>query len=149
MDDVIRPFQAARRRSLHKEARRLDSHLEIDTSEASASDLHDTTANEDDDGDVSEPTGRDGKRKRCRMQSPEPTRRSSRRRINPGVSYNMKVHPQDSDLNRIWACDGSKSSPSNIPTDNDQLGLIAEGGPVGDFDVTHQSLSRHIPQGKL
>jgi len=28
------------------------------------------------------------------------------------VSYNMKIHPQDSDLKRAYAYDGSKSSPS-------------------------------------
>lgn len=150
MDDVIRPSQAAKRRSLHKEGRLRQEHSDDDDSEDSASDVGDMIGNGDDDTDIdSEPSARGKKRKRSRSQTPEPTRRSSRRRTKPKVSYNMKVHPQDSDLNRIWACDGSKSSPSSArPTGNRELARDAEQCLVKDSDDATQSFRGHEPEGK-
>ncbi|KAF1928013.1 uncharacterized protein M421DRAFT_166393 [Didymella exigua CBS 183.55] len=111
MDDVIRPSQAAKRRSLHGERPPLGSGVDGDGSEESGSDVGSMAGDDDSDGEESQPT-RGRKRKRVRTLTSEPTRRSSRRRTNPKVSYNMNIHPQDSDLKRVWACDGSKSSPS-------------------------------------
>ena len=112
MDDIIRPSQAAKRRSLHGERLTLGDGSYDEASEDSGSDMGSMVGDEySDDEEPPRPT-RGRKRKRSRSQTPEPTRRSSRRRTKPKVSYNMKIHPQDSDLKRIWACDGSKSSPS-------------------------------------
>ncbi|UPX18948.1 uncharacterized protein EKO05_0009228 [Ascochyta rabiei] len=113
MDDFIRPSQAAKRRSLHGEAVVLSSNSDT-SSEQSGSDVGSIAGDEDSDEGGSQPPtrGRQGKRKRSRSRTPEPTRRSSRRKAMPKVSYNMRIHPQDSDLARVYACDGSRSSPS-------------------------------------
>jgi hypothetical protein len=111
LDEVIRPSQAAKRRTLHGEQPLLGSGSDGETSEESASVFGSMAEDEDSDPGESQPT-RDRKRKRARSLTPGPTRRSSRRRSKPKTSYNMNIHPQDSDLKRVWACDGPQSSPS-------------------------------------
>jgi hypothetical protein len=111
LDDAIRPSQAAKRRTLHGEQPLLWSGLDGETSEGSASDVGSMIGDEDRDAEEPQRT-RNRKRKRARSLTLEPTRRSSRRRSKPKTSYNTNIHPQDSDLKRVWACDGSKSSPS-------------------------------------
>ena len=111
LDDVIRPSQAAKRRTLHGENPVTGIGSDCGTSEDSASDIRGMVCDEDSDDEEPQPT-RNRERKRARSLTPEPTRRSSRRRSKPKTSYNMNMHPQDSDLKRVWACDGSKSSPS-------------------------------------
>jgi hypothetical protein len=112
MDDYIRPSQAAKRRSLHGEKTALPDNSSA--SFDSVSDVGSMVGDGDSDDEDSQPPTRGRKRKRkrrTRSRTPEPTRRSSRRRTNPKVSYDMKIHPQDSDLARVYACDGSTSSP--------------------------------------
>lgn len=109
MDDFIRPSQAAKRRSLHGERPALADDSNASSPEDSGSDVGSMVGDEDSDDDNGSQPPR--KRKRPKSRTPEPTRRSSRRKANPKVSYNMQIHPQDSDLQRVYACDGSKSSP--------------------------------------
>lgn len=113
MDDAIRPSQASKRRILHGERPVLLKDSDASSSEYSGSDTGVVTYEEysEEDEESQQPT-RGRKRKRSRSRSLEPTRRSSRRRTQPKMSYNMKIHPQDSDLQRAYGCDGSKSSPS-------------------------------------
>lgn len=111
MDDFIRPSQAAKRRSLHGERPTPGNSFTDDASEGSGSDVGSILCDESSDGE-SQPHMRGRKRKRSRSEVPEPTRRSSRRRTQPKMSYDMSIHPQDSDLRRVGACDGSNSSPS-------------------------------------
>lgn len=114
MDDIIRPSQAAKRRSLHGEKALPPD--DSDGSDASSSnrtssDVGSMVGDEESDDDEPQPSKQRQKRKRPESRTPEPTRRSSRRRVSPKMSYNMKIHPQDSDLRRVYACDGSRSSP--------------------------------------
>jgi len=113
LDDIIRPSQAAKRRTLHGEQPLLGSGSDGEISEVSVSDVGSMAGADGSDDEESQPT-RNRKRKRAGSLPPEPTRRSSRRRSKPKTSYNMNIHPQDSDLKRVWACGGSKSSP--LPT---------------------------------
>lgn len=110
LDDIIRPSQAAKRRSLHGEESTRPNYSDGSASEDSGFDVGSGDENSGDE--EPRPSTRGHKRRRLMSQAPEPTRRSSRRRTKPNVSYNMKIHPQDSDLRRVGACDGSKSSPS-------------------------------------
>ncbi|KAH3909726.1 hypothetical protein HBH56_160210 [Parastagonospora nodorum] len=93
MDDSIRPSLAAKRRSLHGEPKTFSA----ESSEASLA--HDeSNKDEFDAGERAGPTKKGAKRKRCCSQEAQPTRRSSRKSVNSGISYNMSVHPQDRDL---------------------------------------------------
>lgn len=112
MDDVVRPSQAAKRRSFHGEQPLLWSDSDNDEFQESDSDDGSVAGDDASEDEESQQAMRGRKRKRSRSRIPERARRSSRRRTKPKVSYNMKIHPQDSDLQRVWACDGSKSSPS-------------------------------------
>ncbi|KAJ8113002.1 hypothetical protein OPT61_g4765 [Boeremia exigua] len=112
LDDFIRPSHAAKRRSLHGEEPAISNSRDDELSEDSGSEAESMAGNTDsDEEDLQPPTG-SRKRKRSESRASNPTRRSSRRKTNPKVSYNMKIHPQDSDLDRVCACDGSNSSPS-------------------------------------
>jgi hypothetical protein len=93
MDDSIRPSQAAKRRSLHGEPKTFSD----ESSEASLA-HHESNKDESDAGERAEPTKKGAKRIRCCSQEAQPTRRSSRKSVNSGISYNMSVHPQDRDL---------------------------------------------------
>lgn len=111
LDDVIRPSHAAKRRIIHGEQPLMASGSNGETPEELGSDVGSAAGDEDgDDGDLQPTPIR--KRKRARPLTSKPIRHSSHRRSKPKTSYNMKLHPQDSDLKRVWACDGSKSSPS-------------------------------------
>lgn len=122
MDDFIRPSQASRRRTLHGERPVQTGNLDASSFESSGSEMGSTVCDDDSDDEDSQPPARGRKRKRSKSRSQEPTRRSSRRRTKPKVSYNMKIHPQDSDLRRVYACDGSKSSPS--PNKQEELSAV-------------------------
>lgn len=129
MDDIVRPSQAAKRRSLHGEQPRLWSGSDGEVSQELHSDVESVAGDEYSHDKESQQPMQGRKRKRSRSRHPEPTRRLSRRRTNPKVSYNMKIHPQDSDLERIWAWDESKipSSPTEqvvehpMPQDPEEL----------------------------
>ncbi|KAJ4317215.1 hypothetical protein N0V94_005066 [Neodidymelliopsis sp. IMI 364377] len=112
MDDVIRPSQAAKRRSLHGEGPPPLQDSDVSSFEDSDCDSGSMVGDEDTDDDEPQSSKQSRKRKRSGSPAPAPTRRSSRKKTSPKVSYNMKIHPQDSDLRRVYACDGSKSSPS-------------------------------------
>jgi hypothetical protein len=97
MDDIIRPTQAAKRRSAHGKVELVS---DDDSTEASVPADSDTDSESDtkEEKQKSKPTKRGRKRARSLSPSPEPTRRSSRRTTTPRISYNMSVHPQDRDL---------------------------------------------------
>ncbi|KAF3003606.1 hypothetical protein E8E13_007198 [Curvularia kusanoi] len=136
MDDFIRPSQAAKRRSLHGESPLLDDHSEDDASEVSSSDGGSKDDDQESDSEDSRPPTRGRKRKRSPLQTPEPTRRSSRRRTEPKMSYDMKIHPQDSDLRQIGACDGCNSSPdSKKPESARRSKAIEKGGPATGVEL--------------
>ncbi|KAF2631114.1 hypothetical protein BU25DRAFT_481583 [Macroventuria anomochaeta] len=141
MDDVIRPSQAAKRRTLHGEKPALVDDLDAFSLEDSRSDIGSIVGDEDSDDEEPQPPTRGRKRKRSTSRTPEPTRRSSRRRTNPKVSYNMKIHPQDSDLKRVYACDGSKSSPSPTKQVNSSKNSSpSKKGSLEDFEQACRSL---------
>jgi hypothetical protein len=149
MDDIIRPSQAAKRRSLHGEGPLLDDRSESDTSEDSASNAESIDGDQESDDDDSQPPARGRKRKRSLSRTPEPTRRSSRRRTTPMVSYNMRIHPQDSDLRQIGACDGSNSSPaSNKPADYPGPRAVETDGPSTGLKELHQLMLANETDGK-
>ncbi|XPS99651.1 hypothetical protein M3J09_008823 [Ascochyta lentis] len=140
MDDFIRPTQAAKRRSLHGEEITLCDNSGA-SSEQSGSNVGSADSDEDSDDEDSQPPTRGRKRKRARSRTPEPTRRSSRRRVKPKMSYNMQIHPQDSDLERVYACDGSKSSP--LPKKRERSGTDGpsrKDGPFEDYEETCYTL---------
>ncbi|KAH6614104.1 hypothetical protein C7974DRAFT_70895 [Boeremia exigua] len=144
MDDFIRPSSAAKRRSIHGVTSGV---LDNEASEDSSSDMASILGDTDSDDEDSQPPTRGQKRKRSKSPSSEPTRRSSRQRTTPKVSYNMKIHPQDSDLKRVWACDGSNSSPS--PTKKVSLhadtSLRSENRPDNSQEV-YESLFADSPE---
>jgi hypothetical protein len=113
MDDSIRPSQAAKRRSAHGE----EQVSSDDSSEASVQgDDSDSDEEEEDNKEEeqkSRPAKKGKKRTRSPSQSPEPTRRSSRRTATPRVSYNMSIHPQDRDLEESSTTDsgGEAAAP--------------------------------------
>lgn len=149
MDDIIRPSQAAKRRSLHGEGPLLDDRSESDTSEDSASNAESIDGDQESDDDNSQPPARGRKRKRSLSRTPEPTRRSSRRRTTPMVSYNMRIHPQDSDLRQIGACDGSNSSPaSKRPAGYRGPRAVETDGPSTGVKELHQPMLVNEADGK-
>lgn len=149
MDDFIRPSQAAKRRSLHGEGPLLDDRSESDASEDSASDAGSKDGDQESDDDDSQPPARGHKRKRSLSRTPKPTRRSSRRRTTPKVSYNMRIHPQDSDLRQIGACDGSNSSPaSNKPAGHRSTNAVETEGPSSGLKELHQPMLANETDGK-
>ena len=149
MDDFMRPSQAAKRRSLHGEGPFLDDCAKGDASEDSTSDAGSIDGDQESDDDDSQPPARGRKRKRSLSRTREPTRRSSRRRTTPKVSYNMRIHPQDSDLRRIGACDGSDSSPaSNKPAGFRGRRAVETDGPSTGLNEPHQPMLANETDGK-
>ena len=93
MDDSIRPSRAAKRRSFHGEPKTFSA----ESSEATSA--HDEpNEGESDVEERAASTKKGTKRKKCCPREAQPTRRSSRKSLNSGISYNMSVHPQDRDL---------------------------------------------------
>lgn len=147
LDDIIRPSQAAKRRTLHGEQPFLESESNGESSNESASDVGSMAGDDDSDDEDPQPA-QNRKRKRARSLTPEPARRSSRRRSKPKTSYNVNIHPQDSDLKRVWACDGSKSSPS--PTkQTTSIGAIssAKKTPSDEFEEVCRTLLEDDSEG--
>lgn len=137
MDDVIRPSQAAKRRLIHGVKPVLHLYTEVEASESDSESMVNGTDDEED----SQPPTRGRKRKRSKSQTPEPTRRSSRRKTEPKVSYNVKIHPQDSDLKRAYAYDGSNNSPSpSKQTSYRTATLRRRENSLDDLQETCQSL---------
>jgi hypothetical protein len=96
MDDLIRPSQAAKRRSAHGED------LTPYDSSSEASTIIDTDANESSNQgsepeEHTKPTTEGKKRCQTKAQarSVEGTRRSTRKTSEPKISYNTNIHPQD------------------------------------------------------
>lgn len=149
MDDIIRPSQAAKRRSLHGERPVLGSGSDSGDLEESGSDVGSIACDEDSDDKESQQPTQGRKRRRARSLTPESIRRSSRRKTKPKVSYNMKIHPQDSDLKRVWACDGSKSSP--LPTKHvspTEAISLTKKTPSDDFEEACRPLLVEDLEGK-
>jgi hypothetical protein len=149
MDDIVRPSQAAKRRSLHGERPLPSNDSDASSSEQSGSDVGSMVGDGDSDDDELQPPTRQRKRKRSESQAPEPSRRSSRRKANPRVSYNMKVHPQDSDLRLAYACDGSTSSPTTKKRVRSSVNCsISKNGPLENFEEACRALLMDLPKGK-
>jgi hypothetical protein len=96
MDDLIRPSQAAKRRSAHGEALILSDN----SSEASTAidiDADESSDEESEHEENSKPVSKAKKRSQAKSRAPavEGTRRSTRKISDPKTSYNMKIHPQD------------------------------------------------------
>lgn len=150
MDDIIRPLQAAKRRSLHGEKRNRTNNVDASSSDQSDSDVRSMAGDEDSDKEEPQPFKCGDKRKRSRSRTPEFIRRSSRRRTNPNVSYNTKVHPQDSDLRRVYSCDLMKSSPSpNKREVSSNLDAPTKNGPLDSFEEACRALIAEIPKSEL
>jgi hypothetical protein len=101
MDDLIRPSQAAKRRSAHGEE------LILSDNSSKASTITETDADEsrNEESEPEEqpkPTARGKKRSLTKSQarSVQGTRRSTRKVSDPKTSYNMDIHPQDKFLDR-------------------------------------------------
>ncbi len=100
MDDSIRPSQAAKRRSVHGEIQLLSEDScdrlseELDTDAESLA----LTDNESEVEENPKQAPCDKRRKKARPCSSVATRRSSRITSCPRKAYNMKVHPQDEEL---------------------------------------------------
>jgi hypothetical protein len=147
MDDFIRPSQAAKRRSLHGESPLVDDRFESCASEDSTSDAESMNSGQESDDDDSQLQARGRKRKRSLL--PEPARRSSRRRTTPKVSYNMRIHPQDSDLRRIGACDRSNSSPASNKTTGYRSSKVGEtDGPSAGLKELHRPMLANGTDGR-
>ena len=100
MDDSIRPSQAAKRRSAHGE-KQLSPHDSL----GALSDRSDTdgdmpvlTDNESEIEDNPKQVPRNKKGQKAQPSSSAGTRRSLRTVSCPRKSYNMKIHPQDEEL---------------------------------------------------
>jgi hypothetical protein len=96
MDDLIRPSQAAKRRSAHGE----ELILSDNSSEASTiieTDADESSNEESETEEQPKPAARGKKRSWTKSQarSIQGTRRSTRKVSDPKTSYNMDVHPQD------------------------------------------------------
>jgi hypothetical protein len=96
MDDLIRPSQAAKRRSAHRE----ELILSDNSSEASTiieTDAEESSNEESEPEEQPKPTSRGKKRSQAKSQarSVQGTRRSTRKMPVPKTSYNMDIHPQD------------------------------------------------------
>jgi hypothetical protein len=96
MDDLIRPSQAAKRRSAHGE----DLVLSDDSSEVSAviGTNPDETSDEESEHEEKSKSVTKGKKRsqvKSRAQAVEGIRRSTRKISDPKTSYNMDIHPQD------------------------------------------------------
>jgi hypothetical protein len=97
MDDLIRPSQAAKRRSAHGEA------LILSDNPSEASTIIGTDAgessNEEREAEDQQPKSTVQGKKRIQTKSQaryvEGTRRSTRKISDPKTSYNMNIHPQD------------------------------------------------------
>lgn len=140
LDDIIRPSQAAKRRTLHGEQPLLESRSKGGGSDESVSDVWRMAYDDDSDDEGLQPA-QSRKRKRVKPLTPEPTRRSSRRRSKPKTSYDMNIHPQDSDLKRIWACNGSKSSPLPAKQTNSIRAITSvKKTPCDEFDKVCRGL---------
>jgi hypothetical protein len=149
LDDIIRPSQAAKRRLLHGERPTLPDDSNGSVPEGLGSDVGSVVGDEDSDDKEPRPSTRGRKRKRSVSLNPEHTRRSSRRRTKPKVSYNMKIHPQDSDLRRVGACDGSKSSPSPYKQVSSKRNSSSNQAHSSDrFEETYHSLPTDNMKGK-
>jgi hypothetical protein len=146
MDDIIRPSQAAKRRSLHGEGPPPLQDSDVSSFEDSDSGPGSMVGDEGTDDDEPQSSKQSRKRKRSGSPAPAPTRRSSRKKTSPKVSYNMKIHPQDSDLRRVYACDGSKSSPSANKRVKDCIDdSCNEDESLEDLEEGYQSLHEDHP----
>lgn len=150
MDDIIRPSQAAKRRSIHGERPNRPKNLGVLSSDQSDSDVGSMAGDEDSDGEEPQPFKCGDKRKRSGSRTPDFIRRSSRRRTNPNVLYNTKVHPQDSDLQRVYACNLIKSSPSPSKREgSSSLTTSTNSGSLDSFEEACRALLADTPKSEL
>jgi hypothetical protein len=111
LDDVIRPSHAAKRRSIHGEE--CPSEDELSVSSFGGSDATTYSDVEIASSPVkAKPTKKAPKRVKFDTKLPEPTRRSSRQKSQPTVSYNALVHPQD-DLLELAFAEDETAKPSS------------------------------------
>ena len=139
MDDLIRPSQAAKRRSAHGE----DPISSENSSEASTiiePDADETSDEESEPEEQRKPINKGKKRSQAqsRTRTVEGTRRSTRKISDPKTSYNMNIHPQDKFL--VISSDDEEmevsakkrrkltcSRPKNDSSSDDEVGLGAAG----------------------
>jgi hypothetical protein len=99
MDDLIRPSQAAKRRSAHGEEQPFSSDDSSEASMVVQTDAEELSNEESEDEEEQRSATNRKKRShtqsRTQTRSCEVTRRSSRKVSDPKVSYNMDIHPQD------------------------------------------------------
>jgi hypothetical protein len=105
LNDVIRPSHAAKRRSIHGEE--CPSEDEKSVSSFGGSDVEKASSPV-----KAKPTKKGPKRVKFDTKLPEPTRRSSRQKSQPRVSYNALVHPQD-DLLELAFAEDETAKPSS------------------------------------
>jgi hypothetical protein len=111
LDDVIRPSHAAKRRSIHGEE--CPSEDELSVSSFGGSDAStDSDVEKVSSAVKAKATKKGSKRVKFDIKLPEPTRRSSRQRSQPRVSYNAQVHPQD-DLLELAFAEDETAKPSS------------------------------------
>jgi hypothetical protein len=108
MDDDIRPTQAAKRRLAHGEADVLSDDAsedfsvkaDSDTDEDSEAPGHEVEG-EEHVNQSRRPSRKAKKRLRRQYRPLEPTRRSSRKISEAKISYDMRIHPQDDELEML------------------------------------------------
>jgi hypothetical protein len=135
LDDSIRPSQAAKRRSAHRDFESFsDDHVSDSFSVHAESDTDAEDDNEVEKVDTekkAKSTGKSQKRARGPTRSPEPARRSSRRTVVSRVAYNMSIHPQDGDL-EVSSSDDDESDASPPSVKRKKLSCLAP-----DESITH------------
>jgi hypothetical protein len=108
---VIRPSHAAKRRSIHGEE--CPSEDELSVSSFGGSDASTDSGVEKASSAVkAKPTKKGPKRVKFDIKLPEPTRRSSRQKSQPRVSYNAQIHPQE-DLLELAFAEDETAKPSS------------------------------------
>jgi hypothetical protein len=111
LDDVIRPSHATKRRSIHGEECLSEDDLSVSSFGGSDASIDSDTEKES-RAIKAKPTKKGPKRVKFDIKLPEPTRRSSRQKFQPRVSYNAQVHPQD-DLLELAFAEDETAKPSS------------------------------------
>jgi hypothetical protein len=104
LDDVIRPSHAAKRRLIHGEEYPSEDELSVSSFDGSDATTY-SDVEEASSPVKAKPAKKGSKRVKFDIKLPEPTRRSSRQKSQPRVSYNALVHPQDDLLELAFAED--------------------------------------------
>ena len=114
MDDMVRPLQAAKRRIAHGEQQSLPTGLGDDLLSLTDSNMS-TSSDSDTESDIvryQKEISSSRKRNHSQAELSAPTRRSSREKPEPKMSYNIKIHPQDEELGMLSADENGASATS-------------------------------------